>query len=80
MTYQHLYCALLTDDINSCVFSERANPVYDKRRIIEGSNINKSLLTLGTVIKCLGKAYICLVQVHKFSPWRMQVMSETEEL
>ena len=40
----------------SCVVSERADPVvkYDKGRLKEGANINKSLVTLGYVIQALG--------------------------
>lgn len=35
--------------------SERANIIdYDKDRLKEGANINKSLVTLGNVIKSLG--------------------------
>lgn len=42
-------------------FSERADPNWSlnyKGRLKEGSNINKSLVTLGNVIKSLGKYHI----------------------
>ena len=35
--------------------SERADPHYCRDRLTEGSNINKSLVTLGIVISALGK-------------------------
>ena len=37
--------------------SERVDPTspYNKNRLKEGANINKSLVTLGNVIKALGK-------------------------
>lgn len=35
--------------------SERADPRYCRDRLTEGSNINKSLVTLGIVISALGK-------------------------
>lgn len=42
-----------------CVYvvsdSERADPHYCRDRLTEGSNINKSLVTLGIVISALGK-------------------------
>lgn len=44
-------------DRNVLVFcSERADPQYCRDRLTEGSNINKSLVTLGIVISALGKS------------------------
>ena len=41
---------------NLLCYSERANLIdYDKDRLKEGANINKSLVTLGNVIKALGE-------------------------
>lgn len=39
--------------------SERADPTsqYNKGRLKEGANINKSLVTLGNVIQALGKVF-----------------------
>lgn len=42
-------------------FSERADPNFSenyKGRLKEGANINRSLVTLGNVIKALGKSAI----------------------
>lgn len=39
--------------------SERADPNYCRDRITEGSNINKSLVTLGIVISALGVCGVC---------------------
>ena len=47
----------------TCLFySERADPMTrcDKDRLKEGSNINKSLVTLGIVIQTLGKYLVTL--------------------
>lgn len=38
--------------------SERADPNYCRDRLTEGSNINKSLVTLGIVISALGKRHL----------------------
>jgi len=49
-----------TTETRFSIFSERANNSsfesdYDKDRLKEGANINRSLVTLGNVIKSLGK-------------------------
>ena len=41
--------------------SERADPHYCRDRLTEGSNINKSLVTLGIVISALGKSKIIIL-------------------
>lgn len=40
--------------------SERADPNYCRDRLTEGSNINKSLVTLGIVISALGRHHLLL--------------------
>ena len=40
-----------------CLDSERADPHYCRDRLTEGSNINKSLVTLGIVISALGNQF-----------------------
>lgn len=40
--------------------SERADPNYCRDRLTEGSNINKSLVTLGIVISALGRHRLLL--------------------
>lgn len=50
--------------------SERADPAYCRDRLTEGSNINKSLVTLGIVISALGNdsGWWCLKYENKVSP------------
>lgn len=48
-------CLLQSCDYSVVSHSERADPNYCRDRLTEGSNINKSLVTLGIVISALGK-------------------------
>lgn len=52
-----------------CLHSERADSNYCRDRLTEGSNINKSLVTLGIVISALGKKEIFCDSGHLYSVW-----------
>lgn len=58
-TFLHIKSFLSMTQSSQLVYavsdSERADPHYCRDRLTEGSNINKSLVTLGIVISVLGK-------------------------